>query len=476
MQSGVYAVTDIIFREYDIRGIVGKELHVEQVYDLARAIAVYFVEKNPHAHRVAIGMDVRTHSPEITQEIIKGILDSGLDVYDIGTCTSPMLYFATHTMDVDAGLMITASHNPKEYNGIKICLGTTCVWGKDIQAIKHIYNSKSYIVPLLTGLLHDAPIKESYITWLYEQFPHLVGLDMPMVFDCGNGAASVVMTDIVEKMQWKNAHCLYAEPDGTFPNHEADPIVEENMLSLRAAMLALNASVGMGFDGDADRMGAMAHTGELIPGDKMLAVFAQQIIPHIPNLGVVFDVNASAGLKEFLQRIGAQPIMSPCGHSIILEQMAQHNALLGGELSCHFFFGDRGFGFDDGIYAAFRLLEVMQQSGKTIPELLADFPKKVSSKQYRLPCEEDEKQILIGAIATYFEDKKEAEICTIDGLHITMPYGWGLIRASNTQSVICFRFESDTQEGLNRIKADFANAIETLYTPIYTALGIERTA
>ena len=471
---GVHAVTDVIFREYDIRGKVGEELRIDDVYNLSRAIAFYYKERKPDTKRIAVGMDVRTHSGTIAQELCKGLIESGLDVVLIGTCTSPMLYFATHMLDVDAGLMVTASHNPKEYNGIKICLGTECIWGKEIQVIKHMYTNNAHIPADKPGTVTESPIKDLYVNWLYEQFPHLIDCDISMVIDCGNGAASVVVPAIVEKMRWRNAHILYAEPDGTFPNHEADPIVEENMQDVRAAIVEYKADIGIGFDGDADRMGAMSSTGVLIPGDKMLALFAQQLIPLIPHLGVVFDINASAGLPEFLIRCGARPIMSPSGHSIILEQMNKHNALLGGELSCHFFFKDRFFGFDDGIYAAFRLVEVLHTTGKTIDALLASFPPKISSIQYRLPCPETIKRSLVDVVAIYFNNYPEARLITIDGLHVTMPYGWGLIRASNTQAVICFRFESDSQEGLDHIKRDFADALASAYDHnLYTTFGIK---
>lgn len=464
-------MVDIIFREYDIRGIVGEELHIDMMYDLACAIAVYFLKRNTQTQCVAVGMDVRTHSPHIAQEVCKAFIASGFNVYFIGVCTSPMLYFAMHTLDVQAGVMITASHNPKEYNGIKICVGTECIWGKEIQEIKHLYYKKEKVATRIQGTCKNYDIKESYITWLYEQFKHLVGLEIPFIVDCGNGAASVVMPAIIQKMEWSQAQCLYAEPDGTFPHHEADPIVEKNMQDLRVAMQQSNAVLGIGFDGDADRMGAMTHTGELVSGDKMLALFADSMIASVPNLRVVFDITASAALKEFLLKRGAYPIVSACGHSIILEHMAQHNASLGGELSCHFFFKDRGFGFDDGIYAAFRLLEILHNTKKTLHTLLMEFPQKISSKQYRLQCKEDEKKQLINAVYTYFKEKQKAEIVTLDGVHATMPYGWGLIRASNTQPVICFRFESDTYEGLNCIKQDFVNALSQLY-PFDTAFDL----
>jgi len=466
-------MNDTIFREYDIRGKVGEEFCIENVYNLSRAIAAYLVEKSSNVQTIVVGMDVRTHSAQIAQEVCRGLLDSGLDVVFVGVCTSPMLYFALQTLAVDAGLMVTASHNPKEYNGIKICLGTECLWGTDIQEMKKRYKAGAHIKAFTAGVITNHSLNESYVNWLQGQFSHLIGCPISMVIDCGNGSASVVIHDIVYAMQWPRVWLLYDQPDGTFPHHEADPIVDANMQDVRSALVAHNAQIGIGFDGDADRMGAMTASGQLVPGDQLLAVFAKQMSVTNPHLAVVFDVNASSGLTELLELYGMRPIVSPCGHSIVQAQMIAHNALLGGELSCHFFFNDRGFGFDDGIYAFFRLLEILHTTQKSLDELLADFPSKVSSPQYRLACKEEEKSQLVKTIQDYFKKHEDVELLTIDGIRVTKPYGWGLIRASNTQPAICFRFESDTQEGLNHIKRDFAMALADVYSSnLYTIFGI----
>ncbi len=454
------SVNDTIFREYDIRGKVGEDLIIDQVYDLARAIAFYFKQQNPNIKTIAVGMDGRTHSPAIKEEICRALTDSSIDVIFLGVCPSPALYFALYTQPVDGGLMITASHNTKEFNGIKICLGTESVWGKEIQTIKQLYKEKKHIDAPQIGSVRDFPIIPQYLDYLCEQFPSLQNLDFNVVIDCGNGAAGTVLPQLVERMKWKNITLLYPEVDGTYPNHEADPTVEKNMLEVKRLLQTTNASFGVGLDGDCDRMAVMDKAGNLIPGDKLLAVFAQYMLQNHPGAGVVFDIKSSLGLTELLEQWGAQPIMSPSGHSIIKDMMHKHNALLGGELSCHFFFKDRSFGYDDGIYAMLRFFKIVHQSGKSPQELIAIFPHKYSSPEFRLACPEDKKNLIVERLKEYFFSKKDGSIVTIDGIRVSFPFGWGIVRASNTQAALSMRFESDSKKGLREVMNRFETALQ----------------
>lgn len=259
------------------------------------------------------------------------------------------------------------------------------------------------------------------------------------------------MPELIEQMGWKNVSLLYEEVDGTFPNHEADPTVEKNMRDVKKAVTSQSFDFGIGLDGDCDRMTPMTQHGELVSGDKLLALFAQTVLAEHPGAGVVFDIKSSSGLIELLEQWGAQPIMSPSGHSIIKDMMTKHGALLGGEISCHFFFKDRYFGYDDGIYAALRLIELLHTTQQPLSELLTVFPKKESSQEFRLFCPDEKKQDVIQAMKDALSQANDVEISTIDGVRAVFPFGWGIVRASNTQAALSMRFESDTKEGLKKV-------------------------
>jgi phosphomannomutase / phosphoglucomutase len=453
--GAVIAMHDSIFRTYDIRGMVGSELDLQEVYALGCAIALYFRSQNPMIQTIAIGMDGRTTSEGIKNDLSRALQDQGFNICFIGVCPSPVLYFALHTLPVQAGIMITASHNPGTYNGFKICLGTESVWGDAIQEIKNIYKSKQYYPKNKRGMYRLCPMIPVYIDYLVNQFGALKGMQRTIIFDCGNGATGVVLPELIEKMNWPNAKILYAEIDGNYPNHEADPTIRENMEDLYEAIKIEKADFGIGFDGDGDRMTPITTEGILIPGDQLLALFAYDMKKEHSTMGVVFDVKASMGLIELLNAWGLKEYMVPCGHSYVKQKMDQEKALLGGELSCHFCFSDRYFGFDDGIYAAWRLIEIVIKTGKTLGELLDIFPKKASSPELRIPCASDNIKDLLQTIRAVFAKRKDAHILDIDGPRIHLPYGWANIRASNTQPVLSVRFEGADKEGLTQIKHDF---------------------
>ena len=455
------AMKNTIFREYDIRGIVGTEMPIDQVYDLGRAIVYYLKQHNPAFKTIAIGMDGRTHSPAFKDALSRACSDSGIDVVFVGVCPTPALYFSLFTGDaIDGGIMITASHNGPAYNGIKLCLGTRVVWGKELQEIKKLYQEKKHILSNRTGAVTESPIIPSYIAWLTEHFSSLKGIPLSCVIDCGNGAAGTVLPELIKQMEWKNVTLLYEDVDGTFPNHEADPTVEKNMLAVKDALTTQDITVGIGLDGDCDRMTPMTKQAKLVSGDQLLALFAQTVLSEHPGAGIVFDIKSSLGLIELLEQWGADPIMSPSGHSIIKDMMSKHGALLGGEISCHFFFKDRYFGYDDGIYAAMRLLELLHTSGTSLTELLTIFPKKYSSQEFRLFCPDEKKQEVIKAIKKEISHRDNVKISTIDGVRAVFPFGWGIVRASNTQAALSMRFESDTQTGLKTVMNLFYTLLE----------------
>ena len=457
-------IQDHVFREYDIRGIVGQDFDIASAYDLGHALAVYFTTQNPAVKTVAVGQDGRIHSQDIKQQLCAGLQDSGLDVIFIGTCTTPMLYFATHTLDVQAGLMVTASHNPKEYNGVKICLGTQSVYGAQVRVIRDLFGQKKRRTPIKTGQYTQQPIKQQYIDWFIQQFAHLKNSSIAAIVDCGNGAAGTVLPDLIAAMNWANVQLLYWQVDGTYPHHEADPTVEKNMGDLRAALADSDATIGMGLDGDCDRMAAMTKQGQLILGDKLLALFAQPIIAQHAGARFVVDVTTSSALLELLEQAGAHTTLSPAGHANIKQAMKASGALLGGEVSCHFTFGDRHLGFDDGIYALFRLVELLEQSGKTIEQLLMSYPVKVSTPNYRLACSLDIRPTIVQAVKNYYQQRADVQLILVDGVRVQFSHGWAIIRLSNTEALLSLRFEAQTVSQVVELKKEFI-AIMRDYIP-----------
>ncbi len=443
-----------IFREYDIRGIVGTELVVDACYDLGKAIVSYLHAKHPTSTSFIVGRDGRLHSNAIYAEITRAITDLGFDVIDVGICPTPVVYFAVNRLEIPTALMITASHNPGEYNGIKMW----GVAGEQITVIKKLFFAQDFIAPQpVKGTVRPSPMLTDYIDYLVELFPHLKNIAVNAIIDCGNGAGGIVMEPLIKRMGWQNTSLLFADVDGTFPNHEPDPTVAEHM-DVMAQMLHddKNYTVGIGLDGDCDRMDPMTSEGVVVPGDHLLALFAQDVAKNHPGATVVCDIKSSGSLIDVLNTLGAKACVAPSGHSHIKAAMKEHKALLAGELSCHFFFHDRYFGYDDGIYAGLRLIEILHANNQTLTQLLAQIPQKVSSPEIRIACKNDnDKQVIVNDIKKVFAARTDLELITIDGIRAHMSYGWGLLRASNTQPVICLRFESDNAAGLDQVKNDF---------------------
>jgi len=454
-------VKDSIFREYDIRGRIGSEFDLSQVYALGKAIAYYFLDQDKITVKtVALAMDGRIDSPFIKKELARAFQDSGLNTLFIGVCPTPVLYFALHMLPVQAGVMITASHNNKEFNGLKICLGKDALWGQEIEKIKNMYKSGSQRKSLFTGSYQESQLVDQYINWLASQFSHLKNSTVPLIIDCGNGATGVIIPELIKKLGLENVQVMYEQIDGNFPNHEPDPAVIDNMHELKNNVISKRV-LGIGFDGDGDRMVPISQSGNLILGDKLVALFAQDITQKRASVSVVFDIKCSASLTELLDSWGARGLMVPSGHSIIKHHMKKNSALLGGELSCHFFFADRYFGYDDGIYAALRLYELMVEKKQENLDILLDFfPVLVSTPEIRVPLQAQTRTEILQSAQKFFEQKTQAQICTIDGIRVTLSYGWGLVRFSNTQPVLSLRFEAATQEGLKQIQKDFYGALQ----------------
>jgi phosphomannomutase/phosphoglucomutase len=455
---------DHIFRTYDIRGKVGSELDINQVRQVARALAFYYKQQDPSIQTIAVGMDGRIHSPALKKELVAGLQESGLNVIFIGVCPSPTLYFSQYWLAVDAALMITASHNPQEYNGIKICMRKQSVFGQDIQKILKLFKEKKRIIGVQAGTYTEHFIVPEYISFLKRLFPHLVGLDVNAVFDCGNGAMSAVLPEFIKQMEWKRTYQLCTDIDGSKAIHEADPTTPKNVQDLVQEVDRVGASFGIGFDGDGDRMGAVTSDGYLVPGDQLLTLYSQKILSELKHASVAFDIKCSSSLKEMITEWGGKPCVAPSGHSFIKQCMKENNAVVAGELSCHFFFHDRYFGFDDGLYAALRLIELLVESKRTLRELLKVIPHRQSSPELRIACGQSEGQIIVNKVLDSFIHEKNVKLTTIDGVRVDTEDGWGLIRASNTQPVICLRFESNSTEGLERIRLRFVLALKECFS------------
>jgi len=455
---------DHIFRMYDIRGIVGEELEVAQVYDCARAFAVYALRLYPQLTTIAVGMDGRTHSPQLKDELIRGLRDSGISVIFVGVCPTPVVSFSEYWLPVQAACMVTASHNPKEYNGLKFFLNKRPLFNQDLQEIKALFKKREHRARVERGSYQEYPLVADYAAYLKRLFPHLFGCDLPVVFDCGNGAVGATLPAVCKALELSNATILYGDVDGTYPNHEADPSVAENMRDLQDEVFKKDAAVGIAFDGDGDRMGAVTAEGHVIPGDRLLGIFAASILPQTPGATVVCDAKCSSGLQEYVQHLGATLIFSPSGHAFLRKGMADTGALLAGELSCHFFFKDRYFGYDDGLYAGLRLIELLVSSKRTLDEHLQAFPARVSSPEFRIACAQGEGPQMVATVIEQIRKLQGVQLSTVDGVRVSLPQGWGLLRSSNTQPVICLCFESDSREGLAIVRSFFVQLLKPWYT------------
>ncbi len=441
-----------VFREYDIRGIAGTEITDSDVSALGRAFGTYMNRQGKR--RIVVGRDCRLTSDRFRDFLVEGLLASGMDVIDIGVCPTPLLYFAIRHLEREGGMMITASHNPPEYNGFKVCNGFDTISGKEIQKLAEIMRSEQFVEA--EGRLDNFDIVTPYSKFVTEN----VRLDrkLRVGVDAGNGTAGPVATAILERLGCE-VHPIYCDMDGAFPNHEPDPTVMENLRDLRELVFREKLDLGIAYDGDADRLGVLDHQGEVVFGDKLMIIFAREILSRRPGSVFISEVKCSKTLYDDIERHGGKAIMWKTGHSLIKGKMKEVNAQLAGEMSGHIFFKDGYFGFDDGIFASCRLLAVLAKSGKRIPELLTGVPFMHATPEIRIECPDDIKFAVVESAKREFEQKK-LEVIDIDGARVNFPDGWGLVRASNTQPVLVLRFEAQTAERLQSISDLIESTIE----------------
>ena len=442
-----------IFREYDIRGIADKDLPSEVVESIGRAIGTFAREKG--AKTFTLGRDCRISSPRIHGILSQALVSTGLQVIDVGLVPTPLLYFSVFELNTDGGVMITGSHNPPDQNGFKICVGKTTIYGEDIQELRKTIEKKEFITG--KGSVSELSVISSYIDAVLKSVQHPLHLNV--VVDSGNGMGGVVAGELFRKLGCTVTE-LYSELDGTFPNHHPDPTVIENMKDLIETVKRQKSAVGIAFDGDADRIGAIDPTGRQLYGDELLVLYARDILEKKKGAKIISEVKASHRLFQDVAKHGGIPILWKTGHSLIKAKMKEEGALLAGEMSGHMFFSDRYFGFDDAIYAAARLLEILAKTGKSPAELLADLPTSFCTPEIRVDCPDDKKFDLVKRAVAEFKTKYE--VLDIDGARVQFSDGWGLVRASNTQPVLVMRFEATSEKRLSEIREIVEHQIQTL--------------
>lgn len=442
------ALSRDIFREYDIRGVAGKDLTPEVARLVARAYAAFLAGRKVSG-TIAVGRDNRPSGVDLHREMVAGLLESGLDVVDIGVVPTPLAYWAQHNLDVAGGIQITGSHNPPEFNGFKLGLGTRSIYGEDIQRIYEL--ALAGIFPGGKGSSRDEEIIERYVDDVVARVGP-ISRSLKVIADAGNGAGALVAPMLFKKLG-QPVRCLFCESDGTFPNHHPDPSIPANLADLIAAVKTDHADVGIAFDGDADRIGVIDHTGAIIWGDQLLIIYARDVIARKgKGQPIIFDVKCSQALPEAIEKAGGKPIMWKTGHSLIEEKMHETGAPIAGEMSGHMFFAEGYYGFDDALYGAARLLRIVADSGRSIHEMLADVPRFVSTPELRVACPDDRKFAIVDEAKKHFAAIHD--VIDVDGVRVLFGDGWGLIRASNTQPVLVMRFEARTQAHLDAIRSE----------------------
>jgi phosphomannomutase len=433
-----------ILREYDIRGIVGDTLTEADAYALGRTYAA--LARDEGAGRIAVGRDGRTHSGMLEAALVRGLTEGGVDAVLVGMGPSPMLYFATHYLDVDGGIQVTGSHNPADYNGFKLLLKGRSVFGEEIQAIGRRAGAGDWTNG--TGSTEEVDIREAYVERLLEGFsgkPYRIG------WDAGNGAAGPILDRLVARLPGQQ-YTIFTTVDGRFPNHHPDPTVEANLADLKQLVADKQLDFGIAFDGDGDRIGAVDGKGRVIWGDQLLMILAEAVLKDAPGATIIADVKASQTLFDRVRALGGKPLMWKTGHSLIKSKMKETGAPLAGEMSGHIFFKHRWYGFDDALYAAVRLIEAVSESGRSLTELMDGMPQTTATPELRFQVDEVRKFAIVEEVRNRLS-AAGAQVDATDGVRVSTSDGWWLLRASNTQDVLVARAEAADQDGLDRLVA-----------------------
>jgi phosphomannomutase len=431
-----------ILREYDIRGTVGKTLNEADAYALGRTFAALATDEG--ARSLAVGRDGRTHSPMLAAELVRGLIEGGINVIDIGVGASPMLYFAVATLGVQGGIQVTGSHNPPEYNGFKMLLNGRSVFGEEIQKLGRRAADGDWSEG--HGSVEHLDILDSYVDRLAQDFR---GGEFRVGWDAGNGAAGPALEKLIARLPGEH-HAIFTDVDGNFPNHHPDPTVEANLAHLKALVADKKLDFGIAFDGDADRIGAVDGKGRVVWGDQLVMILAEPVLKEQPGATIIADVKASQILFDHIAKIGGTPLMWKTGHSLIKAKMKETGAPLAGEMSGHIFFKHRWYGFDDALYAGVRLIEALSEAGKSLTEIMDEMPKSTATPEMRFPVEESRKVAVVNEVLHRLSSSG-ARVDSTDGARVMTDDGWWLLRASNTQDVLVARAEAKDEAGLRRL-------------------------
>ena len=442
-----------ILREYDIRGVIGETLSPDDAYAIGRSFASFKPEWKNTKPRIAVARDGRLSSPSLEAALIKGLNDAGADAVAIGVAPTPMLYFTVCKENLDGGIMVTGSHNPPSHNGFKFMIGRKSFYGEDIAKLGVIAAAGNYYSG--TGSVIKRDISDEYLAELLKAYNGKKPLKI--AWDAGNGATGDIMTALTKKLAGEHI-TLFAEIDGTFPNHHPDPSVAHNLQDLINTVKTENCNAGVAFDGDGDRIGVVDETGEILWGDQLLALFAAEVLSAHKGATIIADVKASQSLFDEVARLGGVPLMWKTGHSLIKTKMAETGALIAGEMSGHMFFADKYYGYDDGIYAAIRLISLLSNSDKKLSELRKALPQTFSTPEIRIECEESRKFAIIDELKANLI-QAGAKFSDVDGVRVLNDDGWWLLRASNTQAVLVARCESSSPEGLARLQECYKSSL-----------------
>jgi phosphomannomutase/phosphoglucomutase len=433
----------LIFREYDIRARVEIDLSAAEVFLLGRALGTYY--RRQGKRRLVVGRDCRLSSPEWQARLMEALVGCGCQVLDIGMCPTPVLYFAVRHFEAEGGIIVTASHNPPEYNGFKICNGYNTIFGQEIQELLRLVQQGDFVSG--TGSMEVQEMLPAYQDYLAQNLN--ISRPLRMGMDAGHGTAGQVALPFFRRLGCE-VWPLYCEPDGRFPAHEPDPTIEANLADLKALVLGQRLDLGVAYDGDGDRLGVIGPQGEVIWGDQLLVLFSRAVLKDHPGATIIGEVKCSQRLYDDVARHGGRPLMWKTGHSLIKQKMVEEGALLAGEMSGHLFFADRYFGYDDAIYATGRLLELLARTKKSLTDLLADLPPACITPEIRRDCPDTLKFQVVESVKARL--KGQYPIIEVDGVRFLHPEGWGLVRASNTQPALVLRFEATSKAALQEIK------------------------
>ncbi len=443
-----------ILREYDIRGIVDKTLNAADFEAIGRGFASEARERMGKVPTICVGRDGRLSSPELEAAVVKGLMAAGADVVRIGLGPTPMLYYATHEIVSDAGVMVTGSHNPADQNGLKMVMQGNSFFGADIQALGRRVAEGKFLSG--TGTVRDEVVLDRYVARVLADARR--GKKLSVAWDPGNGAAGEALRLVVEKLPGRHV-VINGEIDGTFPAHHPDPTVEENLEQLKELVAKEKCDLGIAFDGDGDRIGVVDSKGRVLWGDQILVVLAREILSRRPGLPIVADVKASRVLFDEVARAGGKPVMWKTGHSLIKTKMKEINAPIAGEMSGHIFFADGYYGYDDALYAGVRLLAILEMTKETLTEMRDGLPQMFNTPEIRFDCAEERKFKVVEEVKARLSKKSGIKVHDIDGVRVDTPDGWWLLRASNTQAVLVARCESETKDGLARSVAALAEEL-----------------